>query len=61
MPPKQYLARFKSFYPHNAMLATVLSYGRVSVCHKSCSVEVVGRIELVFGMEASFDQSYTVF
>ena len=26
-----------------------------------CSLEVVGRIEPVFGMEASFDQSYTVF
>jgi len=25
-----------------------------------CSIEVVGRIELVVGMEASFDQSYTV-
>jgi len=26
-----------------------------------CSIEVVGRIELVFGTGASFDQSYTVF
>ena len=26
-----------------------------------CSLEVVGRIEPVFGMEASFDQFYTVF
>ena len=26
-----------------------------------CSIEVVGRIELVFGIEASFDQFYTVF
>jgi len=25
-----------------------------------CSIEVAGRIELVFGMEAFFDQSYTV-
>jgi len=36
----------------------------LSVClsvTSRCSVEVVGRIELVFGMEASLDQSYTVF
>jgi len=26
-----------------------------------CSIEVVGRIELLFGLEASFDQFYTVF
>jgi len=26
-----------------------------------CSIEVVGRIELVYGKEASFDQSFTVF
>jgi len=25
-----------------------------------CSIEVVGRIDLVFGTESSFDQSYTV-
>ena len=40
------------------------SHGPVSVCMSvtsRCSVEVVGRIELVFGMEASFDQSDTVF
>jgi len=36
----------------------------LSVClsvTSRCSVEVVGRIELVLGMEASFDQFYTVF
>ena len=40
------------------------SQGPVSVClsvTSRCYVEVVGRIELVFGMEASFDQFYTVF
>ena len=38
------------------------SYGPVSLSVTSrCSIEVVGRIELVFGMEASFDQSYAVF
>jgi len=26
-----------------------------------CSTETDGRIELVFGVKASFDQSYTVF
>jgi len=26
-----------------------------------CSIETSGRIELIFGMEASFDLSYTVF
>ena len=41
------------------------SYGHVSVCvclsvTSRCSVEVVGRIKLVFGTEASFDKSYTV-
>jgi len=45
------------------MLARVLAMAlclSVSVSVTSrCSVEVVGRIELVFGMEASFDQSYT--
>jgi len=28
---------------------------------RQCSVEVVGRIELGFGMEVSFDQYYTGF
>jgi len=40
------------------------SQGPVSVClsvTSRCSVEVVGRIELVFVMEAFFDQFYTVF
>jgi len=37
----------------------------VSVCvclsvTSRCSAEVVGRIKLVFGTEASFDKSYTV-
>jgi len=38
------------------------SYGPVSVSVTSqSSVELTGRIELVFGLEASFNQSYTVF
>ena len=53
------------FYPRDAMLAPVLAMALcLSVCMSvtsRCSVEVVGWIELVFGMEASFDQSYTVF
>ena len=32
----------------------------VSVCHKSCSVEMAKGIELVFGMGACFHLSYTV-
>ena len=43
--------------------SAVLAMG-LSVClsiTSRCSVELVGRIELVFGMEASFDQPYTVF
>jgi len=36
----------------------------LSVClsvTSRCSIETSGRIELIFGMEASFDLSYTVF
>ena len=36
----------------------------LSVClsvTSRCSIEVVGRIELEFGVDASFDQFYTVF
>ena len=33
----------------------------LSVCHKSVFFEVVGRIELEFGVDASFDQFYAVF
>jgi len=47
------------------MLAWVLAMALcLSVCLSVASlysIEVVGRIELVFGMEASFDQSYSVF
>jgi len=51
------------------MLAQVLAITlclsvSVSVClsvTSRCSIEVVGRIELVFGIEASFDQFYTMF
>jgi len=58
-----------TFYPRDAMLAQVLAMTlclsvSVSVClsvTSRCSIEVVGRIELVFGIEASFDQFYTVF
>ena len=59
------------FFPRDAMLARVLAIAlcpSVSLCvclsvTSRCSVKVVGRIELVFDMEASFDQyqSYTVF
>jgi len=51
------------FYPRDAMLARVLA-SPVSVClsvTSRCSIEVVERIELDFGTEASFDQSYTAF
>jgi len=35
---------------------------RLSVSVTSqCSIEMYGWIDLVFGIEASFDQSYTVF
>jgi len=52
-----------NFYPRDAMLARVLAIWPC-VCLSGtsrCSIEVVERIELVFGTEASFDQSYTVF
>jgi len=32
----------------------------IFVSHKSVSIEMGGWIKLVFGMEASFNQSYTV-
>ena len=50
--------------------STGTNYGPVSVCvsvclsafvPSLCSVEVAGRIELVFGTEASSDLYYTVF
>ena len=51
------------FLPARRYASVGISYGPdVSVClsvTSRCSLEVVGRIELVFGMEASFDQSYT--
>ena len=57
-----YHNRFSSFYPRDAMLARVLATALcLSVSVTSwCSVETVERIELVFGMGASFDLSYTV-
>ena len=54
-----------NFHPRDAMLARVLAMALcLSVClsvTSRCSVEVVGRIEMVFGMDAFFDQPYTVF
>jgi len=40
------------FYPHDTMLARILASVCVCVCHKSvwCSVEMDGRIKLVFGL-----------
>ena len=55
-----------SFYPRDAVLAQVLDmapclYRRLSVTtHKSKFCQNGGRIELVFGMGASFDLSYAV-
>ena len=55
------------FYPRDAMLVQLLAMALclcLSVClsvTSRCSVEAVGRIELVFGMRASFDLTYTVF
>jgi len=50
-----------SFYPRDVVLAWVLAIALCLYVTTRCSVEGVGRIELVFGMEASFDQFYTVF
>jgi len=57
--------------PHHSVFLSARRYvsagtscGPMSVClsvTSRCSIEVVGRIELVFGMEASFDQFYAVF
>ena len=52
------------FLPARRYASAGTSYGPVSVClsvTSRCSIEVVGRIELVFGVDASFDQLYTVF
>ena len=51
------------FYPRARVLAKALCLC-LTVClsvTSRCCVEVVGRFQLVFGAEASFDQSYTVF
>ena len=49
-----------SFLPARRYANAGTSYGPVSVTGR-CSIEVVGLIELVFGLQASFDQSCTVF
>jgi len=53
----------ETFYPRDAMLARSLAMAlclSVSLYVTSrCSIEKGGRIELVFGTEASFDQLYT--
>jgi len=48
----------KSFYPRDAMIARLLSYGqfvRRSVITSWCSIESSGRIELILGMQTSFN------
>ena len=53
-----------SCLPARRYASVGISYGPVSVSLSVASlysIEVVGRIKLVFGMEASFDQSYSVF
>jgi len=56
----------QGFYPRDAMLTRVLAgtlCPSVCVClavTSRCSIEICGRIELVFGTQASFDLSYTV-
>ena len=42
------------------MLAQVLAVALCLAVTSQCSVEAGVRIELVFGMEPCFDQSYTV-
>ena len=52
------------FLPARRYASVGTCYGPVSVSLSVTSrrsIEVVGRIELVFGTGASFDQSYTVF
>ena len=51
-----------TFYPRDAVLARVLAMA-VCLCQSvtsRCSIKRNERINLLFGMEASFDQSYTV-
>ena len=43
------------------MLARVLAMALCLSVTSRCSIETDGWINLVFGMKASFDQSYTVF
>ena len=50
----------EGFYPRDDMLARVLAMA-LSVCLSVCLSQVVGRIEVVFGTDVSFDQSYIVF
>jgi len=51
-----------AFLPRDAMLARYLLSSRVcpSVTSRYC-IETIGRIELVFGVEASFYLPHTVF
>ena len=59
------IVELNAFYPRDAILARVPAMALyLSVCLSvtiRCSIETDGRIELFFGMEASFDLSYTVF
>jgi len=50
LPARRYASAGTSYDPVSVSLSVT----------SRCSVEVVGRIELVFDMKASFDQSYTV-
>ena len=67
-----FLVKFRTFLSARRYASAGSSYGPVSVCLSVCpsvclsvtswcSVEVVGRIEMVFGVDAFFDQPYTVF
>ena len=57
------IATVNSFYPRRVAMLAPYSHGPVSVClsgaHRYC-VETDERTELVFGIEASFDLSYSL-
>jgi len=58
-----FFSSFSYFLPARRYASAGISYDPVSVCLSVtswCSVEMRGRIELVFGKWTSFDLSYTV-
>ena len=59
---RRYARAGTSYCPVSVCLSVSLSVCvRLSQLTSRCSIEIAGRIELIFGMEASFDLSSTMF